>query len=326
MIAYTSLIFLFFLLFSFNSNNYFDGLKKSYLVAVFMALFVILFNALPATFASDQYEYYEIIKDRNFENLPYKVIILSIVSYIPISAEFGLTALRLFLYILCIFSFIYYGQKITNSLLKSSILLLIPSIAIHSSLFLREPLVYAAVIAFVFYILNRKFFLALIFWIFVASIRQDTAILIFPLFLFFFRKDWQKSLFAILGITFTYFALIYFEPLNIFLNGYRNIWGIQHDILSTPYGIFSSILNFLLGSKSLDFATFLLFLESIFLIYILLNLNNKTIPFAILLLGILTVGSLSDSSGFILRIRSVIMLIFLLLYFNEKTVGKKKNS
>ena len=330
MIAFISLILLFFTLVGINSASYLNGIQKCFMLLVSLSMFVIIFNNLPLGFASDQEDYYNLLTRSNLESQPYKTFILGVISFIPVTADFSLIALRLFLYILCISAFIYFGEKICNSPVKAFSLILIPSIAIHATLFLREPIIYAVIIGYLFFLVNKRLFLAVICWILVALIRADTAIIIFPVFLIVINNNSYQSFLAFSGILATYFMLNNFEPLNFIFNSYRNQYGIEHNILDSFSGLLFSASNFFFGSRDFQIATIMLSLESFLMIYILYFAKNKTILISLLLLSILIIGSISDNSGFILRIRSSIVLIFVVLYFFEiksiKVMNKIKNN
>lgn len=319
MLIYLILIMVSFFISSIQSNSHEDTIKNSYINIILLTFFLVIFFVLPSSFSSDQYEYYEIIESDIFSNLPFKTLFIGIVSYLPINwYGFEINDVR-FLFFIISSTFIYFiGKKITGSSIAPLLFFLLPSVAIHSGLFLREPLIYGFLFIYMYYIYKDKIILSSISWVLIFFLRPDSAILVFPMFLTFFKNINLRIFFAIFGLIFTYFLLEFYEPLNFVFNSYRNMYDIDHNMLSSLGGIFNSFSNFFIGSRSLSIATILLLVETFILLYILYKLDNKIIALTLILMGIIIIGSISDNSGFILRLRSSIVIIFMIMYLKDR--------
>ena len=320
MLIFLTLTLASFFIFTINTNSHGETIRNSYINLILVSFFASVYFVLPYSFSSDHYEFFVIIGSEKFSNLPYKTFIIGLVSYVPINFYFfGIDEIRFLFFLLCASSIYFIGKKITKSSILPLFFFILPSVAIHSGLFLREPLIYAVLFIFIYYIFENKFIFSLIAWVFVFLLRPDSAILIFPVFLQFFKNKNLRFFLAFSGVIFTYLMLEYYEPLNFIFNSYRNQYDMSHNTLSNIDGLVGAIFNFFIGSRSANISTILLITESFLLLTLYFKLDNKIVTTALILIGIIILGSISDNSGFILRLRSVIVVIFLLMYFKERT-------
>ena len=281
-------------------------------------LFIFIVLILPEGFADDQYEYFDYMRFSLNEIPSIEVLTMYIASFVPIQIfEFDMLSVRYLFFI----SFILLLLKILKnfSLGHQSLLLLLamPSVFLHSSLFLREPISYIFISLFVYFVLKKKLFFSSFFYIAIIAARPDSAALVAPFFLFFLsgRKNIQN-----LGTIFLltlYIYIILFSPLSVFLDGYRELFSMPPFNLDFN-SFYMATKNLLIGSSLMQIETLLIFFETIVVTIMIANMKNRNFVMLMWFVGILLIGSISNNSGFIIRLRSPLILITVIYFFYER--------
>ena len=303
---------------SFNRNIFY------YLLANLYFLLIIL--SLPDGFADDQYEYFSFMT-YDFDSLGLKYQIMQIASYVPYKLlAFDLMSLRYVFFINYVLVLLFVLKKMNLESTALIFLIIMPSIWLHAGLFLREPISYIFITFFIFAILKKKFIIGILSFLMVFIIRPDSAGLLTPLFIYWISsKPRTQFIFSILLVG-LYAFLITNTPLEILLNGYRGLFGMP-DFVISPRSISYSSFNLLFGSGALETASLIMLIETIFVLILLFNIKNKSILVSCWFIGLLIIGSISDNSGFIVRMRSPLIIITFICYFFQEysNAGLKKN-
>lgn len=295
-----------------------------YLLANLYFLFIVLL--LPDGFADDQFEYFSFMK-YDFDSLLPKYKIMQIASYVPYKLlSFDLMSLRYLFFINYILILLFVLKKLNLESTALIFLIIMPSIFLHAGLFLREPISYIFITFFIFAILKKKFLIGILSFLMVFIIRPDSAGLLTPLFIYWISNKPRTQFIFSISLVGVYASLITNTPLEILLNGYRALFGMPDFVISLR-SISYSAFNLLFGSGVLETATLIMFIETIVVLIMLFNIKNKSILVACWFIGLLIIGSISDNSGFIVRMRSPLIIITFICYFFQEysNAGFKKN-
>ncbi len=297
--------------------------KKLFLNSLFFyftanIIFIFTVLILPEGFADDQYEYFDFMR-YDFDQLnQVKYKVMYIISFIPLQIfDFEMLSLRYLFFISYILILLKVLKAFNFLYLSLPILVIMPSVFLHASLFLREPVSYIFITLFIFFVLNKRFLFSFLSFLGVFVIRPDSAGLIAPFFLmlFSYRKDLQNYGILVLLIIYTY--LVFYSPISIFLDGYRFLFGVPDFSLSLN-SILDASKNLLFGSMIIEIPTLIMLFETVIIFYLIYKIRNRKIIIFIWFIGVLIVGSISDNSGFLLRMRSPIILVTVLYFLYER--------
>ena len=246
-------------------------------------------------------------------------------SYIPYELfSFEMMEIRYLLYIsfIVILLFILYELNINNYALL--ILIIMPSVFLHAGLFLREPISYIFIVFFIYSIIKKRFLFGILSFLIILIVRPDSAGLLTPFFIFWLTSNKRiQFLFSTILVA-SYLILITSTPLEILLDGYRSLFGMP-DFNINLQSVINSLLNLLFGSLLPEIATILILFETIVTIVMLSQVKNKNILLTCWLIGLLIIGSISNNSGFVLRMRSPLLLItFIYFLFEKSTTNHEK--
>jgi hypothetical protein len=275
---------------------------------------------IPEGFADDQVEYFEFVKggESDLWVSSFKNTGLFLITFIPIRyLQFDIFSAKVLLFSLVMLSQLYLLFRIRSLLWFFPILIIVPSYLLHSGLFIREPMVYM-IIPFLIYSVMFKNLASSILWLLVVAVLRPEAALIVSPILIYHIKTSDKLKFLILGLYVV--GLLYVMTNTILedvLNGYRLLFDVQSFLINLDSIIFSAG-NLFLGSRSLDIAGALLIFESVFVFFLIFAIKDKTPILFAYLVAILLVGSISANSGFIIRIRSSLVLVTVLWYLCER--------
>ena len=81
---------------------------------------------------------------------------------------------------------------------------------------------------------------------------------------------------------------------------------------------FSATKNLLLGSALIQIETLIIAFETVIVLMMIVNMKNRNLVLLMWFVGILLVGSISNNSGFIIRLRSPLILITVIYFFHER--------
>ena len=309
---------------TFLSRNKTSFKKNLFYFIIANLYFVLITLLLPEGFADDQYEYFGFVK-YDFDVLQYKYQIMKAASYIPYELfSFEMMEIRYLLYIsfIVILLFILYELNINNYALL--ILIIMPSVFLHAGLFLREPISYIFIVFFIYSIIKKRFLFGILSFLIILIVRPDSAGLLTPFFIFWLTSNKRiQFLFSTILVA-SYLILITSTPLEILLDGYRSLFGMP-DFNINLQSVINSLLNLLFGSLLPEIATILILFETIVTIVMLSQVKNKNIFLTCWLIGLLIIGSISNNSGFVLRMRSPLLLItFIYFLFEKSTTNHEK--
>jgi hypothetical protein len=308
-----------------------DSIKAEFIYVIIFSTFLllILFTTtiiLPQNFADDQVEYYSAISySYDFSDYQYKNFVLQIL-FSPLVKFFNVSfnSLRMIIATIFISLLLLFSYKNKFEVLLPIIILFIPSVIIHSTLVLREIIVYSIIIiGFLFYA-NKKYKLFYITIFSLIFVRVDSFLLVSP-FLFFPVKiiNFRLKVFILLFlITLLWYLSIFFPQLNLFLSGYQSLFGITDQIGSFD-AIYNGLKRFFGLGLNYGIPTFAILLESILLIMILKDREIRPYAIIAIIIGAMLIGQLSNNPGFILRLRSPVILTMLLLYLIK--INERKN-
>lgn len=281
------------------------------------AYFLLVTLILPVGFADDQYEYFSFI-NYDFDLIEFKYKIMQLSSYIPFQLlEFDLMSIRYLFFVNYVVILLFILKKLNLESTALIFLTIMPSVFLHTGLFLREPIAYIFVTTFIFGILKKKYLIGIFSFLMVLIIRPDSAGLLTPLFIYWVSSKPRTHVILSTLLVFIYYMLITSTPIELLLNGYRSLFGMPNFDLSF-YSIGYSIFNLLFGSGRLEIATLIMAFESIVVLIVLLNTKNKSVLIACWLIGALIIGTISDNSGFIVRMRSSLIIITFIYYFFQR--------
>lgn len=309
---------------TFLSRNKTSFIKNLFYFIIANLYFVLITLLLPEGFADDQYEYFGYVK-YDFDSLQLKYQIMKAASYIPYELfSFEMMEIRYLLYIsfTVILLFILYELHINNYALL--ILVIMPSVFLHAGLFLREPISYIFIVFFIYSIIKKRFLFGILSFLVIFIVRPDSAGLLTPFFIFWLTSNKRiQFLFSTILVA-SYLILITSTPLEILLDGYRSLFGMP-DFNINLQSIINSLLNLLFGSMLPEIATILMLFETIVTIVMMSQVKNKNILLTCWLIGLLIIGSISNNSGFVLRMRSPLLLItFIYFLFEKSTTNHEK--
>jgi hypothetical protein len=297
------------------------NLRLIFFLVVILACIVVSVFFVPLTFANDQEKYFDIVKKSIFDvgieafqpgGLKFiSMYLFSRIQIIFVDSIYGLKILNFSIFSFLLFLYIK-GNKYNNIFL----ILFIPTVLLHSTLFLREIYVYLLLI--LFFLTNIRIIKA-IFLILIGLLRYDSLILILPLVIYigYFRHKSILYLFLIVASILFYQSDIY----NAFLDGYLRLFQIDKP------GIFNAFLNFYFPIQGNLPGYLFAVLELIFL-GIFFNLNRSIMLFlTVSIVGAIFLGSASDNIGFILRLRSpLIFAMFLHLVLGRYATTNSINT
>lgn len=297
-----------------------------YLLSNFIFIFTVLI--LPEGFADDQYEYFDFMK-YNFNELNLiKYQVMYIITYIPIQImEFSMLSTRYLFFTSYVIVLLIILKNLKLGYLSLPVLIVTPSIFLHASLFLREPVSYIFIASFIYFVLNKKFIFSLISFFIVFLIRPDSAGLIAPFFLMLFQNRRYLQNFGLTLLLITYLYLVFYSPISTFLDGYRFLFGLPEFNLDIS-SFYNATANILFGSMILEIPTLIIIFETFIILFAIAKMKNKKVIVFIWFVGVMIVGSISDNSGFIVRMRSPLILITILYFLFESytlSYKEKKN-
>ena len=119
--------------------------------------------------------------------------------------------------------------------------------------------------------------------------------------------------------------MVYYSPIATFLDGYRYLFGISDFNLDLA-SIFSAAKNLLFGSMIFEIPTLIIAFETLVISYMIYQTKNTKVIFLMWFVGILIVGSISDNSGFLVRMRSPLILVTVLYFLFEKYYSMTKDN
>ena len=297
------------------------NLRLIFFLVVILACIGISVFFVPLTFADDQEKYFNFIMQGNngfaidaYRPGGFKLIAMYVFSRIQtifVDSIYGLKILNFSIFSFLLFLFIK-GNKYKNIVL----ILFIPTVLLHSTLFLRE--IYVYVLLILFFLTNIRI-IKVIFLILIGFLRYDSFILILPLVIYigYFRHKSILYLFLIVASILFYQSDTY----NALLDGYLRLYQIDKP------GIFNAFLNFYLPMQGNLPGYLFAVLELIFL-GIFFNLNRSIMLFiTVSIVGAIFLGSASDNIGFILRLRSpLIFAMFLHLVLGRYATANSINT
>lgn len=287
------------------------------------------FLVTAAGYGDDQFEYYEYIKNLAIWNysltetiigIKYRIMYILSPSVTIFNVSIQTASFINYMVLTYVLSRITSGKCLIS--LYFSVIILIPSVFIHSVTFLREIYVYISVGIFFFYCTKKKcqisVFVSLLTFVFIGLIRVDSALLISPFLIYFSRlSDKTKNAAYLLSFLFIYFLLRYNANVGDMLSAYRALFNMA-DYSS----IYAQVFNFYLPSKGTITAQMISMWEFTVmqLIWILVVYYQRFHPlifpyFMTQLIGIVLLGDISDNVGFSTRIRSIILFSILISMF-----------
>tara|TARA_B100000900_G_scaffold370996_1_gene349903 strand:- start:18278 stop:19276 length:999 start_codon:yes stop_codon:yes gene_type:complete len=281
-------------------------------------IFIFTVSILPEGFADDQYEYFDYMRFSLNEIPSIEVSTMYIASFIPVQIfEFDMLSVRYLFFISFVLLLLKILKNFSLGHLSLLLLLAMPSVFLHSSLFLREPISYVFIILFVYFVLKKQLFFSSLFYIVIVAVRPDSAALVAPFFLFFLSGRRNIQNFGIIFLLILYIYIILFSPLSLLLDGYRGLFSMPPFNLDFN-SFYMASKNLLLGSTLIQVETFLIIFETIIATIMIANMKNKNFIILMWFVGILLIGSISNNSGFIIRLRSPLILITVIYFFYER--------
>ena len=295
-----------------------------YLVANLIFIFTVLI--LPEGFADDQYEYFEYMR-YDFDQLnQIKYQIMYVISFIPLQIfEFEMLSVRYLFFISYILVLLNILKQFEIGYLSFPVLILMPSVFLHASLFLREPMSYIFITLFVYFVLQKRIVFSFISFVAIFAIRPDSAGLVAPFFLMIFSRNRNLQNLGIFLLLIIYTYLVFYSPIALFLDGYRYLFGISDFNLDLA-SIFNAAKNLLFGSMIFEIPTLIIAFETFVISFIIYQTKNTKVIFLMWFVGILIVGSISDNSGFLVRMRSPLILVTVLYFLYEKYYSMTKDN
>ena len=321
-------IWIFFIrnLFHYSKIRLYEGFFSLFII---LLIFFLIRLLLPAQFAPDQIEYFvgSSSEDLKFSVASYKFMGLWFASHYSIHyLGFTISELQFLLFLYFLVPYIYFVSINGSMLLGTALLFLMPSVLIHAGLYLREPLAYIFIVIFFISIKKDSLLLGLLALFATAVIRPDFSIILSCFLGMFLKNRNMQTLFFISFITLSYYVLVYSEFSQV-LKGYRSLFGMPEFTL-TIGNLLTSFFNVLVGKKDFSIETIILSIETIFLLFMIYFSRDRKVILCALFVVIILVGSVSDNSGFILRIRSVLILssfcVFLLNLSNNFYITSRK--
>ncbi len=295
-----------------------------YLVANLIFIFTVLI--LPEGFADDQYEYFEFMRYDFDQQNQIKYQIMYVISFIPIQIfEFEMLSIRYLFFISYILVLLNILKQFEIGYLSFPVLILMPSVFLHASLFLREPMSYIFITLFVYFVLKKRIIFSFTMFLAIFAIRPDSAGLVAPFFLMIFSRNKNFQTFGIFLLLIIYTYLVFYSPIAVFLDGYRYLFGISNFNLDLA-SIFNAAKNLLFGSMIFEIPTLIIIFETFVISYMIYKTKNTKVIFLMWFIGILIVGSISDNSGFLVRMRSPLILVTVLYFLFEKYCSTSKGS
>ena len=245
-------------------------------------------------------------------------------------ASLLIATLTNFLILIFLLSKIFLNERVL--LISVLLIILTPSIYLHSVTFLREVYVYTVLCLFFYFYQKSGYqystYRSIIFICVIAVIRVDMAILITPLFIYFcnYKQNFRYVAY-VTCILLTYFIKINYTAA---FDGYRYLFGMPEYL-----PIYKQIFNFYLPSEGSSTALLISVWELalIFSIWIILlyyrQYHNLVLAYICMqIIGVILLGDVSDNIGFVSRIRSIILfsiLMSLCLEFIRRNNSIKKS-
>ena len=297
-------------------NKHFKLYKSTVAFLLLLAAFIIL---IPEEFSDDQQEYYEVVSNGVIwpvESLgDLKSFAMWILSAPPrfIGAD-SLTAIKIFNFVSFVF-LLGWLSRISNVGRERRLLVVImlPLVAIHATLFLREVYIYLLLILFFIALLRDKRLCQASLVVFIGLVRPDSLVLVFPLLMALrFRRS--------ISILFAYTMIVVLSVTQVpeiqaLLHGYSLLFDVR------PAYPTDGLLNLLFPSGGSTIAALICAVESIALFCVVGFAYFRgyfSMPLIVsilcgLAIGSVLVGSVSDNPGFVGRIRSPFYLTILLV-------------
>ena len=302
------------------SKNVHQLVSTSIFYIVSLVWYMLILSVLPEGFASDQYEYFDFVKNNAFdiEDASIKYLVMFYFMYIPINIfDFGIADAKYFLFSIMILSLLYFLLRIHLLSAFLPILFLLPSVFLHAGLLLREPIVYIIIPLLTYSVFNHKKYLAFILLLSVGIVRPETALILSPIFISFFTKQYNRQVFMSATLIIVFLYIMTTPPIEIILDGYRELFNVQKFYISLS-SISYSIKNLLFGSFSLDVANIILILESCLVFLLIYLIKARLLLIVSYLMAAFLIGSISDNSGFIIRLRSPVIMVTIFWYVFEQ--------
>jgi hypothetical protein len=284
-----------------------------YVLFLFSCVFSIFKILIPDSFAGDQYYYHDyiinVINGSDLDLNNFKSNVIFIISY-------PLFLITHNLYLVCFINFIVLVY-ILNRYKNNLIVLLFPSILFYSLLFLREVYLYIFII--ILFNAEKKSF-KYIAIIFIGLLRPDSLIIISPLILL----DLFKSINIVLIFSFLLALLINLFLIDYYLESYRLIFDGFNISGLFIIDLFTYLINYLLPLSGTELAVYFSLIEFVLIIFIVIFIYyNKYYYLLItflcsLIVGSILIGSIGDNIGFNLRLRSPMILSFLIYAIKKK--------
>ena len=281
---------------------HFKLIKKEYFVfwaLYFLSPFFFNFVLFQPGYMVDQFHYVKILNQlkedglssinlifSNLEGLKQSRILVSNIFFffIPMFSLLSITSVAFINKLLIFFTFIFLSKRIEVN--KLILFFIIPSLILYSSVSLRDTLVLVLAVFSLFFIIERKVFLSLLFAILVLLIKlQNGPGLIFTwiaVFLLAAQKSYLRLF--ILGSISVGSVLYLFDLIGPVINLYRMAWAVEDGLsfeqaasleIKSAYQFVTTIISdlprFMLKPLPWQISSplqLLVFLETVFLSYI----------------------------------------------------------
>lgn len=278
-------------------------------------LFCIAYSILyvPLEFANDQEKYLNVIQEGNpsgsltlLEHGGLKLIAMHTFSIIQLYFVKSIDFVKIINF--TIFSFILFLYARECKYKNIFLIIFIPTVLLHATLFLREIYVYELMVL-LFLTKSRLLFFTI--FVLIGFLRFDSIIIITPLLIYREKLRYGGILYLLIIA-----ASILFYQSEIYqssLEGYLKLYEIKQP------SVLDAVTNFYIPSAGHLFGYIFVAVELIFLTYFFYFNRSLMLLAAITVVGAIFLGSASDNIGFILRIRSPLLFgMFLYMMSSRK--------